>query len=143
MRPESDYSSLTLNISGLEPGVQSFVELMQNDNPIEKVTVKNGKAVFPYLQPGKYYLRVYEDYNGNGVYDPGDYDAGVQPDLVYYYPKQVTLKKNWSKEESWDVFGAAMTHGFIPRPTWPGRAWPGRQDSNLRPPAPKAGALPN
>lgn len=108
MRPESDYSSLTLNISGLDPGVQSFVELLQNDNPIEKVTVENGRAVFPYLQPGKYYLRVYEDFNGNGVYDPGDYDAGVRPDLVYYYPKQVTLKKNWSKEESWDVFGTPV-----------------------------------
>ena len=45
-----------------------------------------------------------EDFNGNGEYDTGDYDRLLQPDLAYYYPKAINIKKNWDKEESWNVF---------------------------------------
>ena len=57
---------------------------------------------------GKYYVRLIEDYNGNGVYDTGDYETGLQPDLAYYYPKVINIKKNWDKEEAWDLFGTAI-----------------------------------
>lgn len=107
-RAESDYSSLRLRLVGLDPAVPVFVELLNQDNPVRRVRVKDGEAFFPYLQPGKYYLRLYEDFNGNGRYDPADYDKDLQPDLVYYYPKAVNLKKNWSKEETWDVFATAI-----------------------------------
>lgn len=107
-RSENDYSTLKLHLTGLDPHIPAFVEVLSGDNPVRRQVVVDNTVVFKYLQPGKYYLRLYEDFNGNGVYDPGDYDAGLQPDLVYYYPKQISLKKNWDKEQDWDVFATAI-----------------------------------
>lgn len=107
-RDEGDYSGLKINLQGIPAGVKAFVELLQNDKPIESRTVKDGSVTFSFLQPGKYGLRLYEDRNGNGEYDDGDFDKGLQPDLAYYYPKIINLKKNWSKEETWDVAGTLL-----------------------------------
>ncbi|MDE6296485.1 MAG: hypothetical protein K2L89_01450, partial [Muribaculaceae bacterium] len=46
--------------------------------------------------------------NGNGEFDTGDYDKLLQPDLAYYYPKALNIKKNWDKEEAWNVFETAI-----------------------------------
>lgn len=105
---ENDYSSLRLRLKGLDAGMPAFVEVLSSDNPVASAIVENGTVVFPYLHPGQYYVRVYEDYNGNGVWDPGDFDKGLQPEVVYYYPKKISLKKNWSKDETWDVFAVEV-----------------------------------
>ena len=65
-------------------------------------------VTFRYLSPGKYYARIIEDFNGNGEYDTGNYDLQLQPDLAYYYPKVINIKKNWDKDEQWDVFAVAI-----------------------------------
>jgi hypothetical protein len=43
------------------------------------------------------------DRNGNGVWDTGNYDAHLQPEEVYYFPKIWDLKANFEFEEKWDV----------------------------------------
>ena len=32
----------------------------------------------------------------------------LQPDVAYYYPKVINIKKNWEKEEIWDLFATAV-----------------------------------
>ncbi len=32
----------------------------------------------------------------------------LQPDLVYYYPKTINVKKNWDMEQTWNVFETAL-----------------------------------
>ena len=107
-KKEDDYCTLTFNISNGGDTIPAFVELLNGDNPVRRVKVENGVAFFPFLAPGKYNARYYEDFNGNGLYDAGDYDSLRQPDLVYYYPKSVNIKKNWDKTESWDLFATAI-----------------------------------
>lgn len=109
VKKEEDYCSMTFRLSGLEPGVPAFVELLSSaDKVVRVVKVKDNTAYFPFLAPAKYYARVIEDFNGNGLYDTGNYDEKRQPDLAYYYPKVINIKKNWDKEESWDVFAMAI-----------------------------------
>lgn len=104
-----DYCSMTFRLTGLDPGVPAFVELLDgSDALVRAVPVTDGTAYFPFLTPGKYYARVIEDFNGNGEYDSGDYELNLQPEVAYYYPKAVNLKKNWDKEEEWDVFATAI-----------------------------------
>lgn len=87
----------------------AFVELLNtSDSPVRREPVVDGKVMFRYLPAGKYYARIYEDYNGNGVFDTGNYEEGIQPDPAYYYPKLVNLKKNWDKQEEWNVFATAV-----------------------------------
>lgn len=108
-RASGDYCTLTFNISGEEAGIPLFVELVDtSDKVVRTALVQNGRAFFPFLQPGKYYARVVEDYNGNGLYDTGNYELNIQPELAYYYPKLLNIKKNWDKEENWDIFATAI-----------------------------------
>lgn len=104
-----DYSSLTLRITGTDPDIAAFIELLDgSDKVVRAAPVINGIAYFPFLQPAKYYVRLIEDLNGNGLYDTGNYENRLQPDLAYYYPKVINIKKNWDKEENWDVFSTPI-----------------------------------
>ncbi len=108
-KKEEDYCSLSFNISGMDPDIPSFVELLSgSDAVIRSERVVDNSVTFKHLAPGKYYARIIEDFNSNGEYDPGNYDLQLQPDLAYYYPKVVNIKKNWDKEENWDVFAMAI-----------------------------------
>ena len=109
MKEEKDYSALTFNITGYDFGDHAFVELLNgSDAVVRREPVVDDVAYFPYLAPGKYYARIVEDFNRNGMYDPGDYSLRQLPDMVYYYPKQINLKQNWERTESWNVFETAV-----------------------------------
>lgn len=109
IRARDEYSSLKVNLSGIPEGVPAFVELLQSADVISRrATVRGDEAMFENLLPGKYYMRLYLDYNGNGRYDTGDYHLQRQPEQVFYYPKQLTIKQNWEKEESWNILATAM-----------------------------------
>ena len=108
-KKEEEYCSLSFNLTGLDPGIPTFVELLStSDAVVRSEPVRDNTVTFRYLSPGKYYARIIEDYNGNGEYDTGNYDLQLQPDLAYYYPKVINIKKNWDKEEQWDVFAVAI-----------------------------------
>lgn len=108
-KAEEDYCALTLNISNFTDTIPAFVELVNNsDAPVRREKVVNNSVTFKYLAPGKYYVRIFEDHNGNGIYDTGDFNLHRQPDMAYYYPKIINLKKNWEKSESWNVFDTAI-----------------------------------
>ncbi|MDE7413151.1 MAG: Ig-like domain-containing protein [Muribaculaceae bacterium] len=109
VKKKDEYCSLKINLSGLDPGIPTFVELLNSsDAVIRTEPVVNNSVWFRWLAPGKYYARLIEDYNGNGLFDTGDYDQLLQPDLAYYYPKAFNIKKNWDKEESWNVFSTPI-----------------------------------
>lgn len=105
-----DYSNLTFNITGLVADstgvpVSAIVELLDNgDKTVTSTTVKDGRAVFKWLEPGTYYARLYLDTNDNGEWDTGNLPDKRQPEEVYYYNKKLTLKKNWDIEQSWDIY---------------------------------------
>lgn len=108
-KAEDEYSTVTFDITNFTDTVPAFVEILNtSDNPVRRAPVENGKAVFKYLAPGKYYARIFEDHNGNGIYDTGNYGLNILPDMAYYYPKLINVKKNWDKEESWDVFSTPV-----------------------------------
>lgn len=108
-KTEDEYSSVIFSISNFTDSVPAFIELLNtSDSPVRREPVINNKAIFKYLPSGKYYARIFEDHNGNGIYDTGNYDSIQQPDLSYYYPKLINVKKNWDKEEVWDVFSTAV-----------------------------------
>lgn len=108
-KAEDDYSSVIFQISNFTDTIPAFIELLNtSDSPVRREKVENNRAVFKYLAPGKYYARIFEDHNGNGLFDTGNLDSIRQPDYAYYYPKLINVKKNWDKEESWDVFSTAV-----------------------------------
>lgn len=108
-KSEDDYSAIIFSISNFTDTVPAFIELLNtSDSPVRRGKVENNRVVFKYLPAGKYYARIFEDFNGNGEFDTGNLDSLTQPDMAYYYPRIINVKKNWDKEETWDVFSVPV-----------------------------------
>lgn len=95
------YSSLFVKLQRADS--TAIVELLNNgDKVVKQVKAQNNKADFYFINPGTYYLRVFYDLNGNGVWDTGDYDTKLQPEPVYYYPREIPLKAQWDiNQDDW------------------------------------------
>ena len=102
-KKSDDYSAVSFNISGLD-GRKAVVEVLStSDAPVASAPVEGNLATIEYLKPGTYYARLFIDANGDGKWTTGSIADSIQPEEVYYYPKKVTLKKNWPIEQSWDI----------------------------------------
>ena len=104
--PSGAVAQLRLSHIGLEEGDTAYVELLnKSDKAVAKVQVVDDRADFFYLKPAEYYLRLFVDRNGNGIWDTGCYDELRQPEAVYYFPKPLTVKAKWDMEQAWNVQG--------------------------------------
>lgn len=56
---------------------------------------------FRDLKPGEYYLRLYIDRNGDGVWTTGSY-PDRQPEEVYYCSELLSVKKGFTTAERWE-----------------------------------------
>lgn len=76
--------------------------LNSSDSPVARAWVTNGAVSFPYLAPADYYVRFVAHRGDRMEFTPGDYDKGLQPDEVYYYPAMISLKRH-DRSEQWDL----------------------------------------
>ena len=99
-----EYGTILLNITGADS--TAVVELLDGSGKVlrqQRITPQN-TADFYFLNPStKYYIRLFNDHNNNGVWDTGDYDKKIQPEEVFYFPKVWEMKANFEFEENWDV----------------------------------------
>ena len=104
-----DYGTLYLNIVGAGP--HAVVQLLNSSDGVvrqQPVTDKN-TCDFYFLQPStKYYIRLFNDDNNNGVWDTGNYAEKRQPEEVYYFPKVWEMKANFEFEETWDIHAVPL-----------------------------------
>lgn len=97
-----EYSNLFFNINLTD---SAFVELLDAGDNVKYIApVKNGVVEMFNINPGDYYARVVIDANGNGKWDTGKYSEHRQPEEVYYFPKKLSLKKNWDVEQNWNIY---------------------------------------
>ena len=104
-KKSDDYSTVSFTISGLD-GRPAIVEVLNtSDKPTGYAPVEGNIATIAYLPPGTYYARLYIDANGDGEWTTGSLSDSIprQPEETYYYPKKLTLKKNWTIEQTWDI----------------------------------------
>ena len=99
-----EYGTLLFNLE--EAPSTSVVELLDNGGKVlrqQRISPEN-TADFYYLAPNtKYYVRLFNDRNGNGKWDTGSVEKGVQPEEVYYFPKVWEMKANFEFEETWNI----------------------------------------
>lgn len=110
VRSNDDFGSLVVNVSGTPDSVDVIVRLLNSSgNTVKQARVKDGAAEFFYVQPGKYYLSAFTDRNGNGVWDTGNYGADIQPEAVFYNPKEIECKAKWDLTMAWNVNAVPLT----------------------------------
>ena len=100
-----DYGILYLNIRGVGEN-DAYVQLLSGSDAVirEQKVEANGNCDFYFLQPStKYYIRLFIDANGNGVWDTGNYAEKIQPEEVFYFNKVWEMKANFEFEEDWDI----------------------------------------
>lgn len=102
-KKSEDYSAISFNVSGLD-GRKGIVEVLSSsDKPVASAPVNGDLATIRYLSPGTYYARLFIDANDDGEWTTGSITDSIQPEEVYYYPKKINLKKNWTIEQSWNI----------------------------------------
>ena len=103
-----EYAALYVNVAGVRSnGILQLLDARENV-VMEQVT-DNGHAVFYFVKPGTYYMRLIFDANGNGKWDTGDYEKGIQPEQVSYYHHALDLRALFEySQDDWDV-GAPLS----------------------------------
>ncbi len=70
----------------------------------EQALKEGGKFSFSLLDPGTYSLRVIEDRNGNGIWDPSNYTQRRSAERVFYYEgedktRDLVIRGGWTLED--------------------------------------------
>ena len=109
-KKEEEFGSLVVKLSGLPDSVTAIVQMINNSDAVVKETrtQDDGSAEFYWLNEGKYYLRAFVDRNGNGKWDTGDYGISLQPEEMYYLPKEIEIKANWDITTTWNLLQAPL-----------------------------------
>ena len=93
----------TLFVTLQNADTSAVVQLLNGqDKVVNSLPAPGGKADFYFITPQTYYLRMFYDYNGNGIWDTGDYDQRLQPEPVFYYPQELLLRAQWEVSQTWN-----------------------------------------
>lgn len=99
-----DYSTVIFTVT---PSLTApvIVELLNTqDKPVKTAALKGGTATLDFVPPGAYYARLFIDTDSSGVWTTGSVADSLQPEEVYYFPKKLNLKKNWTVEQAWNIY---------------------------------------
>ena len=95
------YSTLYLTVKNAQPGY--VVQLLSSGEKVARQQrVVKGQADFYFLAPGTYHIRLFNDRNGNGVWDTGLYEAKQTAEEVYYFPGKIETRANWDYTQEWN-----------------------------------------
>ena len=99
-----EMGTLTLKLSGIADTLPLRVLLLnKSGDAVKEVLAVNGVAKFNYVTPDKYYVSALVDRNGKGVWDTGEYDLDLQPEEVYFYPREIECKEKWDISQNWNL----------------------------------------
>ena len=98
------FGTLKLNVQ-LENKGHYLVQLLDGKNNISRQfsIIGSQTIFFDALTPATYRIRLIDDANNNGTWDPGNYLNNIQPEKVYYYPDGVVIRSNWDIAQAWQV----------------------------------------
>jgi hypothetical protein len=94
-----EYGKLSLRLRNLDLSKNPVLQFVQSDEVVSSfplTAVTFSQALF---LPGEYELRILNDVNQNGVWDPGEFfGKHKQPETVNPVKRKITVKENWDNE---------------------------------------------
>jgi len=100
VKPKNDFGSINLTATEMDSTKNYWFQLLLGNNEVKSFAVQNTtvyKQSFAALMPGKYSLKIIEDLNGNGRWDPGNYDKKLQSERIVTAPIE-ELRAGWDVE---------------------------------------------
>jgi hypothetical protein len=95
--------TVTFHVTKIDEAPYVGQLLDKSGKPVKEVLSSTGDLTFTYVKPGEYFLRLFSDANGNGIWDTGDYDSGLQAEPVFYNNEQVECKMKWDVNRKWSL----------------------------------------
>ena len=103
-KSEKDYGTLTMNYALPDDGRQYVATLWLKDNIIQEDILTSSKAIsYRFLNPETYRVSVFRDENRNGRWDPGDYRSKRQPEKMFAFPQNISIRAYWENEETFNI----------------------------------------
>lgn len=97
-----NYSSLYINVTVPDTTKNYILELVNEKKEIivgSQRILKSGQVVFANYKSGIYYARIVYDDNKNGLWDTGNVAQGIQPEQIWYEPKEFSIRANFERRE--------------------------------------------
>lgn len=71
-----------------------IVELFQKNEILHKNEITDSLMI-PFITPGTYHIRVFNDINNDFFWTTGNVDEKQKPEPIYTYPEAIEIKSNW------------------------------------------------
>lgn len=98
-KKNADYGSLLLRFKNIEKYKHPVIQFVQNGQILRSVPIKGNTYSETLVLPGEFTLRIFDDVNENGKWDPGSFFVVKrQPELVHSIERTFTIKANWDNE---------------------------------------------
>ena len=99
-RKEDDYGSLTINFADISKFKNPVLQFVTGNDIIESSPLASTIWKQKLFVPGDYELRVLNDENKNGIWDPGNFAKKKQPEKVYLVAKKISVRGGgWDNEK--------------------------------------------
>ncbi len=96
----SEYGMVSIRFRNLDLSKNPVLQFVQSGAVISSYPLTSATFTQPLFLPGEYELRILNDANRNGVWDPGIfYGRHKQPEIVKPVGrKSITIRQNWENE---------------------------------------------
>jgi uncharacterized protein (DUF2141 family) len=71
------------------------IQLLKGQKEIVQEIYNKKQYEFVNVDPGNYFIRVIIDNNSNGKWDPGNICENIEPEDIYFFPEEITIRANW------------------------------------------------
>jgi len=95
-----DFGTLRFELENSKPkDYPMLIELLdEKDVFVQQVYITSAQdAVFEYVNPGTYSIRITVDSNRNKRYDTGNFLQKRNPERIIYVPETIEVRANWEE----------------------------------------------
>ena len=99
-----DYGTLIMSYELPEDGKPYVVTLWKGERKIQENRLTSSSTItYSYLNPDTYRISAFCDENDNGLWDTGDYSSKRQPEKVFAFPKNISIRAYCDLEETFKI----------------------------------------
>jgi hypothetical protein len=94
-----EYGQLSIRFKNLDLSKNPVLQFVQGDAVTNSFPLTAATFTQQLFIPGEYELRILNDANKNGIWDPGEFfGKHKQPEIVKPISRKVNIKSNWENQ---------------------------------------------